>query len=56
MLLMDDKGMVSTATKDAQVAWPDGSCPLFVGSVKALGFYFVVRVTKGEGVQAAWMP
>lgn len=45
--------IILAATKYAQVAWPNVSCPVFVGCVQALGFYFAVRVTGGEGV---WQP
>ena len=47
--LKDDKGIVLAATKDAQVAWPDVSCPVLVDSVQALGFHFAVRIAGGEG-------
>lgn len=56
MLLMDDKGIVLAATQDTQAAWLDVDRSVFVGSVKALGFNFVVRVSRREGGQAAWMP
>lgn len=29
-LLTDASGIVLAATKDAQVAWPDASCPVFL--------------------------
>lgn len=56
VLLMDDKGIVLAATQDTQAAWLDVDRSVFVGSVKALGFNFVVRVSRREGGQAAWMP
>ena len=55
MLLTSAKGTVLAETKHSQVAWPDVSCPMLLGSVETAGFYFTARVVRGEGEPAASM-
>ena len=55
MLLTSAKGTVLAETKHSQVAWPDVSCPMLLGSEETAGFNFAARAVRGEGEPEASM-